>query len=111
MFNIIFSDEYDAASRLIAEWRRSAGLGQRELAAGLDRTQGHIQRMETRQRPIDVVEFCRIASLTGLSPRDAIDQLLNAWERAGVTLPAAIGGVGGPGLTLAVSEHPPRSGV
>lgn len=86
MFNIIFDDEYEAATRLIADLRRDAGLSQRDLAAHLNRSQGHVHRMETRQRPIDLVEFCRIACVTGVSPPDAVARLLVAWERAGIHL-------------------------
>ncbi len=89
MFNIIFSDEYEAATRLITEWRQRAGLSQHALAARLNRSQGHVHRMETRQRPIDLVEFCRIAHVTGVSPREGLDQLLKEWERSGVALPTA----------------------
>lgn len=90
MFSIIFADEYEAATRLIAEWRQNAGLTQRELGVRLSRSQGHIHRMETRQRPIDLIEFCRIAQVTGVPPVEGLRQLPTAWEVSGVTLPAAV---------------------
>lgn len=83
MFSIIFADEYEVATALIAEMRRSAGLSQREMATALNRSQGHIHRMETRQRPIDLVEFCRIARAAGIDPRCALGRLLDRWSEAG----------------------------
>jgi transcriptional regulator with XRE-family HTH domain len=85
MFNIIFEDEYDNASRLLVELREGAGLSQRELAGLLSRSQGHVHRMETRQRPIELVEFCRIARASGVDPLDALRRLLDAWGAAGHT--------------------------
>lgn len=83
MFNILFDEEYEVPPRLIAEMRQRAGLSQRELAARLKRSQGHVHRMETRQRPIDLVEFCRIAHASGVEPLQAFDELLRRCESAG----------------------------
>jgi hypothetical protein len=39
--------------------------------------------METRQRPIELVEFCRIASATGHHPTQALAALLAEWAAIG----------------------------
>ena len=83
MFNILFEDEYEVPPRFIAEMRRQAGLSQRELAAKLNRSQGHVHRMETRQRPIDLVEFCRIARAAGIEPSLAFGELMRRSALAG----------------------------
>jgi transcriptional regulator with XRE-family HTH domain len=89
MFNIVFSDEYLAVPKLLAELRRKAGLSQRGLANILGRSQGHVQRMETGQRPIELVEFCRIARAADLDPRAALGAFLEAWEGLGLAYPCA----------------------
>jgi transcriptional regulator with XRE-family HTH domain len=81
--NIILSDEYDVAPDFILRLRRSAGLSQRKVAAGLCRSQGHVQRMERRQRSIEVVEFCRIARMAGMDPVEALGRLIREWEDLG----------------------------
>jgi transcriptional regulator with XRE-family HTH domain len=83
LFNIIFSDEYEVIPAMLVRWRQSAGLSQRELASVLGRSQGHVYRMETRQRPVELVEFCRIASAAGLDPTDALQALLDEIAKVG----------------------------
>jgi hypothetical protein len=81
--NIVLSDEYDVAPKFILQMRRAAGLSQRRVATNLNRSQGHVQRMETRQRSIEIVEFCRIARMSGVDPVDALRALIAEWEQAG----------------------------
>ena len=83
MFNIIFSDEYEIVPDVLVSLRRGAGLSQRDLAAALGRAQSHVQRMETRQRPVELVEFCRIARLAGADPVETLRLLLHQWEESG----------------------------
>ena len=83
MFNIIFEQEYAAATRLITRIRREAHLSQRAMAMALQRSQGHIHRMETRQRPIELVEFCRIARASGADPAEVLRRLLEDWTQEG----------------------------
>lgn len=80
MFNILFSDEYEVAPVLLSRLRQDAGLTLRDMAKILDRSHGHVHRMETRQRPIELVEFCRMARAAGLDPADALRRFLEAWE-------------------------------
>jgi transcriptional regulator with XRE-family HTH domain len=83
MFNIVFSEEYTVAPKLLAQMRTEAGLSQRDLAAALGRSQGHVHRMETCQRSIELVEFCRIARATRNDPAKALAHLLAEWGRLG----------------------------
>jgi transcriptional regulator with XRE-family HTH domain len=78
--NIVMSDEYDVAPKFILRLRRRAGLSQRQMAAALQRSQGHVQRMETRQRSIEIVEFCRMARLAGVDPAEALRELIAEWN-------------------------------
>ncbi len=83
MFNIVFSKEYEFAPRALAKMRESAGLSQQQLADVLERAQSHVYRMETGQRSIELVEFCRIAHATGHDPADVLATLLGEWAANG----------------------------
>jgi transcriptional regulator with XRE-family HTH domain len=87
MFNIVFSEEYTCAPTLLVELRRRAGLSQRDLGRILDRSQSHIHRMETGQRPIELVEFCRIARAAKVDPAQALASFLDAWAGLGLDYP------------------------
>jgi transcriptional regulator with XRE-family HTH domain len=54
----------------------AAGLPQRELARRLRRSQSHVHKIESRQRRIEIVEFCRYAKALGLNPERAFEDLL-----------------------------------
>ena len=83
MFNIIFSAEYEVVPAMLARLRHTAGLSQRDVASALGRSQGHVHRMETRQRPLEIVEFCRVARMAGLDPVEALQTLLDEFEKVG----------------------------
>ena len=83
MFNIVFSKEYEFLPIALAEMRKSAGLSQQQLADVLERAQSHVFRMETGQRSIELVEFCRIAHATGHDPLQALASLLGEWGANG----------------------------
>lgn len=83
MFNIVFSEEYSAATALLVHMRERAGLSLRDVAAVLGRSHGHVHRMETRQRSIELVEFCRIAHASGVDPVEALRGLIAEWEAMG----------------------------
>lgn len=83
MFNIIFSDEYGVLPSMLAGLRQSAGLSQRDMAEAIARSQGHIHRMETGQRPIELVEFCRMARCAGVDPVQALEAVLHQWASIG----------------------------
>jgi transcriptional regulator with XRE-family HTH domain len=80
MFNIIFSDEYKVVPGYIAELRQRAGLSQRDVAAALNRSQSHIYKLETGQRPVEIVEFCRLVRALGAEPQAAFAELLRQWS-------------------------------
>ena len=83
MFNIVFSKEYEFAPQALARMRQTAGLSQQQLANVLERAQSHVFRMETGQRSIELVEFCRIAHATGHDPVEALAALLGEWAANG----------------------------
>jgi transcriptional regulator with XRE-family HTH domain len=83
MFNIVFSDEYTVAPALLVRLRNRAGRSQRDLAAALGRSQSHIYKLETGQRPIEIVEFCRFACAVGVDPNVAFRMLLREWDQKG----------------------------
>ncbi|WP_068874781.1 MULTISPECIES: helix-turn-helix domain-containing protein [unclassified Phenylobacterium] len=79
-FGILFTDEYEVAPALLAQIREEGGLSQREMARVLDRSQSHVQRMETRQRTIELVEFCKICRASGVDPAQALQRFVDAWD-------------------------------
>ncbi|HEX7760835.1 MAG TPA: helix-turn-helix transcriptional regulator [Caulobacteraceae bacterium] len=85
MTSIIFSDEYELLPRYLIEQRRRAGLSQRELADRMRRSQSHVYKMETRQRRIELIEFCRYVESLGGDPAEALEGFLArlAGARAG----------------------------
>ena len=76
MFNIIFSDEYKVVPGYMADLRRRSGLSQRDVAAALNRSQSHIYKLETGQRPVEIVEFLRLLKALGAEPQTAFADLL-----------------------------------
>jgi transcriptional regulator with XRE-family HTH domain len=76
MFNVVFDPEYRAIPGLLRRLREAAGLSQRQMAFRLGRSQSHIYKLEGGQRPVEIVEFCRLAVAAGVEPADAFAQLL-----------------------------------
>ena len=74
--NIIYSDEYKVIPGFVAELRQRAGLSQCDLATALDRSQSHVHRLETGQRPVDIIEFLRLMKIAGAEPEAAFADLL-----------------------------------
>jgi transcriptional regulator with XRE-family HTH domain len=66
--NPVFSDEYHALVAVLAEARREAGVTQRGLAARLGKAASHVQRIESGQRRLDLLEFYQIAKLLEVEP-------------------------------------------
>lgn len=54
----MFSGGYSVVIESLVAMREEAGLTQRQLAEKMEREQSFIGRIETRQRRIDLVEFC-----------------------------------------------------
>ncbi|MBS0408824.1 MAG: helix-turn-helix transcriptional regulator [Proteobacteria bacterium] len=82
MASIIFSDEYAILPALMVEHRRRAGLTQRALADRIRRSQSHVYKMETGQRRIELIEFCRYIEAAGGDPVDALAGLLDRLQPA-----------------------------
>jgi transcriptional regulator with XRE-family HTH domain len=76
MVSIIFSDEYAILPALLVEQRRRAGLSQRAMADRMRRSQSHVYKMETGQRRIELIEFCRYVEAAGGDPVRALSDLL-----------------------------------
>lgn len=76
MSSIIFSEEYAVLPRLLLEHRRRAGLSQRCVAQRMRRSQSHVYKMETGQRRIELIEFCRYVAATNGDPAAAFAELL-----------------------------------
>lgn len=87
MAEILFSQEYERLVDLLAEWRRASGLSQRELARRLGRCQSHVHLIETRQRRVEIVEFCRYVRALQLDPVSAFAVVASRLGLAGVNNP------------------------
>lgn len=75
--NILFSDEYDHLPGVLRELRRRAGLSQRRLAEKMQRSACHVHKIETRQRRIELVEFCRYVTACGGNPGCVFHEVLS----------------------------------
>lgn len=60
----------------IAKARTEAGLSQRELSARLHEVNNYMQRIESGQRDVTVVEFVRIANAIAVDPCDLLREAL-----------------------------------
>lgn len=60
----------------IASTRREAGLSQRELSEQLGEAINFIQRIESGERNVSVVEFLSIARAIGVDPCDMLRRAL-----------------------------------
>jgi transcriptional regulator with XRE-family HTH domain len=85
MFNVVFDDEYTVAPEILTKLRQTAGISQKAMGDALRRSQGHVQKVETRQRPIELVEFCRYVRIAGADPLEVLGTLLSEWEAIGCT--------------------------
>ena len=68
----MWSSGYSAIIKSVVAMREEAGLTQRELAARIGREQSFIARIETRQRRIDLVEFCWWARCCGFDGEEEL---------------------------------------
>lgn len=73
--NPVFSPEYRAMVSVLIAARKTAGVTQRGLAAQLGKACSHVQRIESGQRRIDVLEFYQIARLLKLEPASLFMQV------------------------------------
>ena len=88
MANILYSPEYEVVAAFLHERRCGAGLSQRETSRRLGRSQGHIHRLETRQRRVEIVEFCRLMVALGVDPLLAFSELMRRLAADCGSLPA-----------------------
>ena len=89
MTNIIFSDEYDLLPPMLREYRTRAGLSQVQLGLRMQRSATHIHKMETRQRRVEIVEFCRFIWAVGGDPMDVFHSFARQIEAANAELKTA----------------------
>jgi hypothetical protein len=87
--NIIFSDEYDILPDILRSYRNKAGLSQVQLGRRMRRSATHIQKMETRQRRVEIVEFCRFIWAVGGDPREVFQTFSQQIEVANQDLKAS----------------------
>lgn len=71
----IHTPEYAALCRELREARSRAGLSQRKLAALLGVPHSVIAKMETAERRVDVIEFCRFIAACEHDPRNAFERV------------------------------------
>lgn len=72
----IHTAEYAVLLSEIRTARECAGLSQRELAARLKVPHSWVSKVETGERRIDLVEFCRFLSACGVDPSPVCQRLL-----------------------------------
>ena len=72
MSESLWTSGYDAVIAAVVAMREEAGLTQRQLAEKIGREQSFIGRIETRQRRIDLVEFCWWARYCGLDAEEEL---------------------------------------
>jgi transcriptional regulator with XRE-family HTH domain len=64
----IHTPEHAALCKELRAIRQAAGLSQRALAAILEVPHSLIAKVETGERRIDLIEFCRFVSACGAEP-------------------------------------------
>lgn len=68
-------DEHKVVGKVLAKFRKKAGLRQQDLAARLDKPQSFISSYEAGQRRIDVLELLRIAASIGADPEEVFSAI------------------------------------
>jgi transcriptional regulator with XRE-family HTH domain len=66
----IAPEEHKAVGKILAEFRKKAGLRQQDLAARLNKPQSFVSSYEAGQRRVDVLELLRIAVSMGANPQE-----------------------------------------
>lgn len=81
----ITPEEHRVVGKVLAEFRKKAGLRQQDLAARLDKPQSFVSSYEAGQRRIDVLELLRIAASMGADPQVVFAAIarLHSTETAG----------------------------
>lgn len=76
MANTIRTSGFAALTQTLISARQKKNMSQRDLAHVLKCSQGTINRIETGQRRIDVVELIALSRVLGFDPHDALDVLM-----------------------------------
>lgn len=71
----IHTHEYAALCKELRNARNTAGHSQRELATRLDVPHSWIAKVETGERRIDLVEFCRFVVACGGEPKAVFERV------------------------------------
>ena len=61
-------NEHKIVGDVLAEFRKSAGLRQQDVAARLNKPQSFVSAYEAGQRRIDILELMRVADVVGADP-------------------------------------------
>lgn len=75
MKRTVSTPRHKALVTLIIEQRQAKKLRQEDVAKELGQNQLWMQRIESGERRIDVVEFLALAAVIGFDPRKAINKL------------------------------------
>jgi len=78
----VTSPRHKALVTMIKDAREESGMRQEDVAAKLGQNQMWMQRVESGERRIDVVEFCALAHVIGFDPRKAITKLYEMRDRS-----------------------------
>ena len=65
----------------LREAREGQGLSMREMASRLGRPHSFVQKVETGERRLDVVEYVWYCRALGALPQDGIDVVIDAADR------------------------------
>ena len=81
MKRTVATPRHKALVTLLREEREAKGLRQEDVAKALGQNQMWMQRVESGERRIDVVEFVALATIIGFDPRIAIKKLYDMHDR------------------------------
>lgn len=73
----IHTAEYGLLCQELRDAREKAGLSQRDLASSLKVPHSWVAKVETAERRIDLVEFCRFVIACDGDPRIAFDRIVD----------------------------------
>lgn len=78
----IHTAEYASLCQELREARDSAGLSQRDLASRLKVPHSWVAKVETAERRIDLIEFCRFVIACDGDPRIAFDRVADQMSKS-----------------------------
>ena len=73
----VFSDDYRRLVRLLVQLRHDSEITQVELAKRLGKPQSYISKIESCERRLDVVEYCKLVKALDHDPVTALDAFLD----------------------------------